>query len=228
EILVTEKKDTVECCIKDTGRGIEQKDLGTLFDRLHKVGEIMRTGGKGSSLGLSVCKGIVKLHKGRIWVNSIINEGSKFYFSLPKYSTDEIITENIENEIKKFSGKHIMRSLLLVILNNFSDIEIKFGVDKANKVTKLIHKIIRDELAPGEFSIIKEKDEVLLFSDTTKQNIALLISKLEDMLAKSVSKIDKDLTVNLSFGSSTYPDNGDNADELIQSAYKELLKKDKD
>ena len=223
EIIITEKEEKVECCIKDTGRGIEQKDLGTLFDRLHQVGKIMRTGEKGSGLGLSICKGIVKSHKGEVWVNSTINKGSKFFFSLPKYSTDEIIIENIENEIKKLSGEHIKRSLLLVRLNNFSDIETKFDADTANKVTTLMHQIIQDELAPGEFSFIKEKNDVVLFSDITKQNINVLTSKLEDMLTKSALKIDKNIIADLSHGYSFYPDDGDNADELMQSVSKALL-----
>ncbi|MBU0528785.1 PAS domain S-box protein, partial [bacterium] len=224
EVLITERKDKVECCIADTGRGIEQKDLGTLFDRLHQVGKLMRTGEKGSGLGLSICKGIVKQHKGKIWVNSAINKGSKFYFSLPKYSTDEIIIENIENEIKKLSGKHIKRSLLLVRLNNYSDVESKLGADKADEVTKSILKIIQETLAPGEFSLIKEKNKVVLFSDITEQNINILISKLKDMLTRSVLKINKDLTIDLSYGCSIYPDNGENVSELIQHASKELLK----
>lgn len=228
EVFITKKANDVECCIADTGRGIEQKDLGTLFDRFHQVGKVMRAGEKGSGLGLSISKGIINLHNGKLWVDSKINNGSKFCFSLPMYSIDEIIIENIENEIKKVADKHIPLSLLLIKLKNFSNIDSKFSVDKANKVTKLILQIIQDALAPGEFSFTKGKDEVILFSDITKQNIIVLFSKLEGILAESVLKIDKDLTVDLSYGYSLYPDDGDNAGELLQNANKVLLKKDKD
>ena len=227
EVFITEKANDVECCIADTGRGIDQKDLGTLFDRFHQVGKVMRAGEKGTGLGLSISKGIIKLHKGRIWVDSKINKGSKFCFALPKYSTDAIIIENIEENINIAASKHTKRSLLLIRLNNYSEIESKFGVDEAKKVTKLMLQIIQEELTSGEFSFIKEKDEVILFSDITKQNITVLLSKLEDMLAKSILKIDKDLTVDLSYGYSLYPDNGDNASALIKDVKKVLLKNDK-
>ncbi len=223
EIIITEKKAIVECCILDTGRGIEQNDLGTLFDRFHQVGKVMRAGEKGSGLGLSISKGIIKLHKGKIWVDSEINKGSKFCFALPKYSIDDIVIENIDNKISKVADKHIKFSLLALRLNNFSDIESKFSVNKSNTTMKMILQIIQDELAPGEFSFIKGKDEVILFSDITKQNIIVLFSKLEDMLAKSVLKIDKNLTIDLSYGYSLYPDDGDNADVLIKNAFKALI-----
>lgn len=225
EIFITEKANEVECCIADTGRGIEQKDIGTLFDRFHQVGKVMRAGEKGSGLGLSISKGIINLHNGRIWVESEINKGSKFYFTLPQYSTDKIIINNIENEIEKAADSHVKLSLLLIKLNNYSKIESKFSIDKANKVNRLILQIIQSTLAPGEFSFMKGKDEVMLFSDITKQNIIILFSKLGDLLKKSVSKIDKELTVDLSYGYSLYPDNGNDAKALIKYAEASLNKK---
>jgi diguanylate cyclase (GGDEF)-like protein len=224
EVIITKKANDVECCIADTGRGIESKDLGTLFDRFHQVGKVMRAGEKGSGLGLSISKGIVKLHTGRIWVDSKINEGSKFHFALPIYSVKEIIIENIENKIKKVADKHIKFSLLLIKLKNFSNIVSKFGIDIANKVMRLTLKIIQETLAPGDFSFMKEKDEVILFSDITKQNIIILFSKLEDILTKSVLNIDKYITIDLSYGYSFYPDKGDNAGKLLKNANKVLLK----
>lgn len=225
EIFITEKANEVECCIADTGRGIEQKDIGTLFDRFHQVGKVMRAGEKGSGLGLSISKGIINLHNGRIWVESEINNGSKFYFTLPQYSADKIIINNIENAIENATDKHVKLSLLLIKLNNYSKIESKFSIDKANKVNRLILQIIQSTLAPGEFSFMKGKDEVMLFSDITKQNIIILFSKLGDLLKKSVSQIDKELTVELSYGYSLYPDNGDDAKALIKYAEASLNKK---
>lgn len=225
EIIITKKVNDVECCIADTGRGVEQKDIGTLFDRFHQVGKVMRAGEKGSGLGLSICKGIIELHNGRIWIESEINKGSKFYFTLPQYSADKIIINNIENAIENATDKHVKLSLLLIKLNNYSKIESKFGVDKANKVNRLILQIIQSTLVLGEFSFMKGKDEVMLFSDITKQNIIILFSKLGDLLKKSVSKIDKELTVELSYGYSLYPDNGDDAKALIKYAEASLNKK---
>jgi PAS domain S-box-containing protein len=224
EISITENEDSVVCCIADTGRGIEQKDLGTLFDRFHQVGKIMSAGEKGSGLGLSIVKGLVKSHKGKVWVNSEINKGSKFFFSLPRFNPEGIILEHIDKEIKIITGKHMKRTLTLIRLNSYSDIESNLGVKEADKVTNQIFQLLQDDLAPGDFSFIKKKNEVILFSDITRQNINILNSKLEDMLSESAAKNEKDIKVDLSFNCSVYPDNGNNARELLWDVMNEYIK----
>ncbi len=69
--------------VSDSGRGIDEEQLETLFQpyaRLERDRE--RLGGLG--LGLSLVKTLVKLHKGKIWVKSQVRVGSTFAFFLPK------------------------------------------------------------------------------------------------------------------------------------------------
>jgi signal transduction histidine kinase len=68
-------------CIADNGIGIDAKHRGVVFDafrRLHKESSY-----EGSGLGLAICKQIVEQHGGRIWVESRLDHGSCFCFSLP-------------------------------------------------------------------------------------------------------------------------------------------------
>lgn len=223
EISIIKSENSVECTVSDTGRGIEHKDLATVFDRFHQVGKIVSTQEKGTGLGLSICKGIVKLHNGQIWVDSQINKGSQFHFTLPIYTVNEILLENIERGIVNATKKHIKLSLLIIRLNNFEEIENKFGLDKAMDTTHKVVEAFQDIIAPGEFSFIKGRNEVILFSDITQKNILSIIEKLENILANFVSNFSKELNIIMSYGYSIYPNDANNAKDLLQSAYKTLL-----
>jgi signal transduction histidine kinase len=75
--------------VKDSGIGIEKKQQEQLFD----LGQAhIRTGTaseKGSGLGLVLCKDFVEKNKGRIWLESIPEKGTTFYFSVPLASGNE-------------------------------------------------------------------------------------------------------------------------------------------
>ncbi|WP_298903571.1 tetratricopeptide repeat-containing sensor histidine kinase [uncultured Psychroserpens sp.] len=70
-------------CVEDTGVGISRENV----DKLFQNGTFSTRGTsneKGTGLGLTICKELVELNKGRIWVESTLNVGTKFYVELPK------------------------------------------------------------------------------------------------------------------------------------------------
>jgi two-component system phosphate regulon sensor histidine kinase PhoR len=71
--------------VEDSGVGIPLKDLPRIFERFYKA-DRARSGG-GTGLGLAIARHIVQGHGGRIWVESVEGQGSKFYFSLPALKT---------------------------------------------------------------------------------------------------------------------------------------------
>ena len=73
----------IEFAVKDTGPGIPADKLDAVFE---KFKQLDRDAAKraGYGLGLSICRKIVELHGGRIWVESKVGEGSRFAFTLPR------------------------------------------------------------------------------------------------------------------------------------------------
>ena len=80
------KDDAVVFWVADTGSGIASEELPRVFDRFWQA---TKAGRKGAGLGLSITKGIVEAHGGRIWVESTAGGGSTFFFTIPKASAAE-------------------------------------------------------------------------------------------------------------------------------------------
>ncbi len=69
--------------VEDTGSGIAKDELGRVFDRLYQVKRGEAASGQGFGLGLYLCRQLVELHRGRIWAESRLGEGSAFRFTVP-------------------------------------------------------------------------------------------------------------------------------------------------
>lgn len=69
--------------VEDMGVGIPREDLDNVFNRFYRLQSTAHRYKAGSGLGLSISKGIIEAHGGRIWVESRVGQGSKFSFSLP-------------------------------------------------------------------------------------------------------------------------------------------------
>lgn len=68
--------------VRDTGIGIPPDRLGKVFDRFYQVESSLTRQSEGMGLGLSIAKGMVELHGGRIWAESVEGLGSSFTFAL--------------------------------------------------------------------------------------------------------------------------------------------------
>jgi len=79
-----QKKQQVKVWIKDTGIGLRPEDLGKLFRIDVRNTDIGTTSeGKGTGLGLIMCKEFIDKNNGQIWAESELNVGTTFYFTLP-------------------------------------------------------------------------------------------------------------------------------------------------
>lgn len=69
--------------VKDQGRGIPPDKLEIVFERFQQVDVSDSRQKGGTGLGLAICRSIVQQHGGRIWVESVVGEGSTFFLTLP-------------------------------------------------------------------------------------------------------------------------------------------------
>jgi len=77
--LKTEVDDSQNLMIivQDSGAGIDPENINRVFE------QFFTTKSRGMGLGLSICRSIIEAHKGRLWAESGVHEGSVFRISLP-------------------------------------------------------------------------------------------------------------------------------------------------
>ena len=82
------REDAAGFCVGDTGIGIPESELQSVFDEFHQVGGPANIAREGTGLGLAITRRLVELHGGAIGVESTVGQGSRFTFSLGPHSLE--------------------------------------------------------------------------------------------------------------------------------------------
>jgi signal transduction histidine kinase len=82
-VSVAEHSEAMVVSVKDSGIGIAPADQVRLFERFYRVKRRETIDIKGTGLGLAIVKSIAEWHRGRVWVESQLGEGSTFYILVP-------------------------------------------------------------------------------------------------------------------------------------------------
>ena len=82
-IVDENNKTDISFYVKDTGIGLSEKQKEIIFKRFTKAEDNRKKLYRGAGLGLAICKDIVEILEGKIWVESEEDKGSTFYFSIP-------------------------------------------------------------------------------------------------------------------------------------------------
>ncbi|MGC9006639.1 MAG: ATP-binding protein [Sulfurihydrogenibium sp.] len=85
KVIVNAVKDSknVTISVEDTGIGIPEESIPLVFERFYRVDKSRSRNIGGTGLGLSIVKHITEAHKGKVWVESKLGKGSKFYIRIP-------------------------------------------------------------------------------------------------------------------------------------------------
>ena len=83
QLTAKEEKQGLLVTVADTGHGIPQENLETVFDKFVQVKSSTETTPGSVGLGLAIAREVVEAHGGRIWVESQVGVGSTFFFTIP-------------------------------------------------------------------------------------------------------------------------------------------------
>ena len=97
ELSISEESDDqpyLLLSIRDRGRGIPTQNLQNIFERFQQVDASDSREKGGTGLGLAICRDIIEQHSGKIWAESVLKEGSTFFFTIPIHSTEVTNSDN--------------------------------------------------------------------------------------------------------------------------------------
>jgi len=168
----------LEFYVADTGIGIKKEACEKIFERFIQADETIHVNYGGTGLGLSIVKGYVELLDGKIWVQSELDKGSTFYFTIPY----NLATETVETNTIQFA-KNLNCGTILVA----EDEEYNFLYIKAL-------------LADLDLQLIHTKDgkeTVDFFMANSNIDLILMDIKMPIMTGDEATKIIKELNPNL-------------------------------
>jgi two-component system, OmpR family, sensor histidine kinase VicK len=90
-VSLTGDASVAQIQVQDTGPGIPADDIGHLFQKFYRVDNSMTRSIGGTGLGLFICRKIVELYNGRIWVESQPGKGSTFFINLPRLTSTQAL-----------------------------------------------------------------------------------------------------------------------------------------
>jgi Na+/proline symporter/signal transduction histidine kinase len=88
-IFIKETDKIIEVAVEDNGKGIDENDFETVFDKFYQSSNQNIKKPVGSGLGLAICKKIIEHHKGQIWAENTTHAGARITFTIPKYNREQ-------------------------------------------------------------------------------------------------------------------------------------------
>jgi PAS domain S-box-containing protein/diguanylate cyclase (GGDEF)-like protein len=218
--------DFMEISVADTGMGIPADELEKIFDRFHQVERSPAKEIKGTGLGLAITKGLIEAHGGEIWVESKVDKGTKFTFTLPQYTVGAI-KDYLDREIAD-ARKGTSLSLMILKIKEFDYLRETYGETEALKLLAEINGLVQNTAlrTTDKVEVLAFGGLIMILSNTSKEGAFILGKRLKEVLSKQSFAVGKEsVKVNLASGVATYPEDGTTGVELIKKAQGEFVDK---
>ncbi len=173
--------------VTDTGPGISLEDQAKLFQPFSQVDASLTRKVGGSGLGLSICHHLVQMHQGRIGVHSTLGQGSTFYFTIPVFAKEPIVSQDTPKTILTVDDDPQVVKLYERYLHpqGFQVISVNDPSKTKDRVKQLKpFAILLDILMPGYDGWRVLED---LKSDAETRNVPVIVCSILDEEEKGIS-----------------------------------------
>jgi phosphoglycerate-specific signal transduction histidine kinase len=214
-----ENMDMVAVSVKDSGIGIPEDQLDRIFEKFHQVEDSLRRSITGTGLGLTITKGLVESHHGRIWVESEIGKGSTFTFTLPMPTgekRDIHFRFVLDREFRRAQKNSAPLTLYLIEVTDTRE-----GA-KDSLLGRLEEKVKQCLWRNSDITLKREHEKILaVICEADLKGAQTIQQRMEEKALKEFTK-DFDSPPVIKMGAATYPEEALSEKELFRMAQERL------
>ncbi len=184
-IAVNNGLENIEISVSDTGDGIAPENQSRIFERFQQVDRTYGTGEKGTGLGLAISKELVELHGGILVVESALGEGSRFSFTLPVYSREELLREAVHTEFKLCHQSDYLSLIVFAFKQiEFEAFQAKSTIEESKRLLGEVETVIRQVGRSLHDTVIQYGDGrmIIFLRDTPKSGAAAVRDRMASAL----------------------------------------------
>ncbi len=197
----TINNDRLQFFVKDTGIGISKEKQQYIFERFSQDENYLTKNFRGAGLGLAISKGLVQLMNGRIWLDSLVNKGTTFYFEIPFFKCNKVLkSKDVLEKYYDWANKTVL--IVEDEKNNYlylQELLVPFGIKPlravaSNEVIKLLHEhpeidiVLLDINIPGKngYELIKDIKKINKSLPVIAQTAYALAGDRENVLKAGI------------------------------------------
>lgn len=183
EVRVRQDENNVIVEVVDSGIGLSEVQQKHVFDKFHQIDRQAGAGFKGTGLGLAICNGVIQMHGGKMWLESVPDTGSTFAFSLPKTDPAIILNKHIDRMGRMVNSEGGKFGLMFLQFDG----EGTGGKQSGNVTGPLVREIIAQTdklIIPTEDLTLQmsETEAFFVLSGVKKQRIDGMVRKIEKIV----------------------------------------------
>ena len=221
EVQVLNEKNHVVCQINDTGMGIDPKDLPHLLNPAREASSKHTSMLRGTGLGLSLAKKILRLHEGSLEVKSTPQKGTSVLFKLPKKTPEAIFREASAIALKEALRGGETLSWVIMDFEPKGVLQDALGTEKGEELLGRFETIVQENLRRKNDFVVRLNDSLkILLPETSKTQARPAMARVENSLRLILEEEQLKEKARLNIKTISYPDDGTTEEELFGKSIK--------
>lgn len=218
-------KDFLEITVEDEGVGIAKEHLNHIFEKFYQVGGSLARRYDSTGLGLSICKGVIEAHGGKIRCESDEGKGSRFIFTLPIVDEAEEFMKIVSDEINEAAKQKMQVAILIVRIKDFERFRNSGGKEDNEKLLEKVKEAIRwgGLRTTDRLKVMPESGEVIMVMNNTNSKGAQIVQEKIGRLTCDINKGRENSCIPaFDSGYAVFPEDGETIESLVDYARKKL------